>query len=313
MTFIDDYSNMAFVDTLKHRSDVSISLKSFLELVSKQREERVKAIRTDNAPEYISEEFEAILDMNKITHQFSVPYCPQQNGTAERMNRTLQDMIRCMLDQAKLPESFWAEALRNAAYLRNRLPTKVLEGKTPKEIWIKTKPNLDHVRIFGCKAFAHLPEALRRTKLDRRGVECLFMGYCSNMKAYRLLEKGTNRIRNARNVVFDEKALMENGRIDQSREQIIDQIQEIKIPSNFQEAIESENSREWINAMQEEYTSLIENNTWELVERKVDQNVITCKWVYSIKQGPAGEINRFKARLVARGFTQKPGIDYSEI
>lgn len=82
MTFIDDKSNMIFLDVLKLRSDVISSLKSFLQIVLKQKEEKVKAIRRDNALEYISEEFESILKKNHIEHQFSVPYSPQQNGKA---------------------------------------------------------------------------------------------------------------------------------------------------------------------------------------------------------------------------------------
>ena len=73
-----------------------------------------------------------------------------------------------------------------------------------------------------------------------------------------------------------------------------------------------ENAREWTLAMQEEYNSLIENDTWDIIQRPTELNVVSCKWVYGIKQSPTGEIDRFKARLVARGFTQVEGIDYLE-
>lgn len=117
-------------------------------------------------------------------------------------------MIRCMLDQARLPNTLWAEAARTAAYLRNRFPAKVLANMTPYEMWTGKQPDIQHLRIFGCTAYVQLSEAQRRNKLDQRGVECIFMGYCPNMKAYRLLEKGTNRIRNSRNVRFDEESLL---------------------------------------------------------------------------------------------------------
>ena len=240
-----------------------VSLDNFLGTVSKQREEKVKFFRSDNALEYISEEFESILERNHIEHQFSVPYSPKQNGKAERMNRTLQDMVRCMLDQAKLPKSLWAEAVRTAAYLRNRLPTKVLQNGTPYEVWTGNHPKLDHLKVFGCVCYAHLSEAQRKKKLDQRGVECLFMGYCPSMKAYRLLEKGTNRIRNAINVKFDEKSLLKADEQSVSNNIMgsLEHVHDIPIPDGYDGAIGSDYSQEWIHAMQEEYNSLIENNT----------------------------------------------------
>lgn len=134
VTFIDDKSNMIFLDALKFMSDVIVSLRSFLELVIKQREEKIQAIGSDNALEYSSKEFETILEKNRIQHQFSVSYSTQQNGKAEKMNRTIRDMIRCMLDQARLPSTLWAGAARTAAYLRNRLPAKTLVNMTPYEV-----------------------------------------------------------------------------------------------------------------------------------------------------------------------------------
>ena len=75
---------------------------------------------------------------------------PQQNGVAERLNRTLVETVRSMLIDSKLPHKFWAEALSTATYLRNRSPTKAIEGMTPHEAWTKEKPQVEHLRVFGC-------------------------------------------------------------------------------------------------------------------------------------------------------------------
>jgi len=83
-------------------------------------------------------------------------------------------------------------------------------------------------------------------------------------------------------------------------------------PQNIEESLTCENSKEWECAMQEEYDSLMTNNTWTLVPLLVSRKLASCKWVFKIKQGTNGEVERYKARLVARGFTQTYEVDYDE-
>ena len=96
---------------------------------------RLKVLRTDNGDEYTSTEFEDYLREEGVCHERTVPKTPEQNGVAERLNRTLVEMTRAMLIDSKLPHRFWAEALATAAYLRNRCPTKAVNGMTPHEAW----------------------------------------------------------------------------------------------------------------------------------------------------------------------------------
>ncbi len=83
-------------------------------------------------------------------------------------------------------------------------------------------------------------------------------------------------------------------------------------PQNIEEALTCENSKEWECAMLDEYDSLMTNNTWTLVPLPADRRPVSCKWVFKIKQGANGEVERYKAKLVARGFTQTYGVDYDE-
>jgi len=83
-------------------------------------------------------------------------------------------------------------------------------------------------------------------------------------------------------------------------------------PQNIEEALTCENSKDWECAMREEYDSLMTNNTWTLVPLPAGRKPISCKWVFKIKQGANGEVECYKARLVARGFTQTYGVDYNE-
>jgi transposase InsO family protein len=96
-----------------------------------QKGKTVKWIQSDNGTEYINNDFEKLLKKRGITRRLTVPYNPEQNGISERKNRTLLDMARCLLIESGLPSSFWAEAVNTANYLRNRCPSKSLNGKIP--------------------------------------------------------------------------------------------------------------------------------------------------------------------------------------
>ena len=83
-------------------------------------------------------------------HQYTTSYTPEQNGVAERFNRTIAENMRAMLYHAKLPKKFWTEPINTAVYLKNRSPHSYLDGLTPFEIFHGQKPNLSHLRVFGC-------------------------------------------------------------------------------------------------------------------------------------------------------------------
>ena len=88
-----------------------------------------------------------------------MPYSPEQNGVPERMNRTLLESARSMMFQAGLPDRFWAEAVECAAYIRNRTSMSAIKGnKTPLEVWSGKKPDVSHLKVFGCMAYTHVPD-----------------------------------------------------------------------------------------------------------------------------------------------------------
>ena len=100
-----------------------------------------------------------------IRHELTARYSPQQKGVAERKNRTIMEMARCMLKKKNLPIEFWVEAISCAAYLINRSPTKSLDNITLNEAWFGKKPSVHHLRTFGCLAYSHIPNTLK-SKLD---------------------------------------------------------------------------------------------------------------------------------------------------
>jgi len=154
VTFIDDYSRCCSVYFMKHKSEVLEKFKEFEEATTTDSKNRIRRLRTDNGGEYVSKEFEAYLRSKGILHEFTVPNSPQQNGVAERMNRTL---ARSMLSHAGMPKGYWAEAIATAAYVRNCVSTTAFrEDKTPFE-----RKNVSNLKVLGCTAYAHVPDEQR--------------------------------------------------------------------------------------------------------------------------------------------------------
>ena len=264
-----------------------------------------------------------------------------------------------MLLDAKLPKRFWAEAISTAVYLKNRSPSKVL-NKTPFEAWHGRKPKVNHFRVFGSDAYAHIPKD-ERAKFDSKTWKCVMLGYGNVTKGYRLYDVTQKRIIHSRDVRFNEVARecsQATPDVADNDYQLIAEFPEVpnhgsqspndtdhdqqlnptelrrltrerkkpdfygqeycnickvpKSPISYQEAAVGPDKEKWEVAMNTEMESLKENDVWDLVEPPVGQKIIGCKWVYKIKTGEDGSVQRYKARLVAQGFTQKYGTDFDE-
>uniref|UniRef100_A0ACD5WKD8 Uncharacterized protein n=1 Tax=Avena sativa TaxID=4498 RepID=A0ACD5WKD8_AVESA len=203
LTIIDDYSRKVWPYFLKHKSDVFDAFKKWKVMVEKQTEKKVKVLRTDNGMEFCSNEFEEFCSNDGMIRHHTIPYTPQQNGVAEHMNRTIISRARCMLSNAGMHRRFWAEAANTACYLINRSPSIPLEKKTPIEVWSGSPADYSQLRVFGCTAYAHVDNG----KLEPRAVKCIFLGYGSGVKAYKLWNPETKRILLSRNVVFNESVM----------------------------------------------------------------------------------------------------------
>ena len=203
LTFIDDKTRYTWVYILKSKADVFRRFLEWKALVENSMGRKLKTLRTDNGGEFTSAEFERHLQENGIRHQTTTPKTPEQNGVAERMNRTVVEMARSMLSDAKLPRRFWAEAVTTAVYLRNRSPTSAVDGMTPFEALTGAKPNVDMLRVFGCLAYVHVAKDERR-KFDSKARRCIFLGYGTERKAYRLYDAERQKIISSRDVIFDE-------------------------------------------------------------------------------------------------------------
>ncbi|KAG6590579.1 Copia protein [Phytophthora cinnamomi] len=161
---------------LRARSESEGCLRRFITKVEKQFDARVKFVRHDGAKEFATNSLLAYYEDHGIEVQPTVRYAHQTNATAERANRTIVTIGRSMLHYAGLDKTFWAEAAMTAIYIKNRLPSPKSPDKTPFEIVYKSKPNVKHMRIFGCKAYVLTPKE-KRLKWDPKAREGIFMGY----------------------------------------------------------------------------------------------------------------------------------------
>ncbi|KAI5708540.1 hypothetical protein M8J77_024816 [Diaphorina citri] len=203
LTFTDDFSRMSHVYFIKNKHDVFEKFREYKALVENQTGKKIKVFRSDNGTEYVNSQFKDYFRESGIQFQTSAPYTPEQNGVAERLNRTLVEKARSMLSQAGLPACLWAEATSTALYLKNRSPTKALNGMTPFEVWSGKIPSLKHLRVFGCKVMVHIPKQ-KRSKWQSKAHERVFLGYCENTKTYRVCDMKTMNIDKSRDVVFYE-------------------------------------------------------------------------------------------------------------
>ena len=204
--FVDDKTRFCNVYLLPRKSATLTAFKDFKAYAEKQQGTSIRSLRTDNGGEFLSNEFSQFLAENGIRRELTHPNSPQQNGVAERFNRTLFEMARSLLHHAGLETSFWAEALKTAVYIRNRSPTRALIGQTPYEAWHGTKPDLSHMRVFGSKAYAQIHKS-RRGKLDKVSKPCTLVGYSTQRKGYVLWDAASKKFFQSRDVYFDESAL----------------------------------------------------------------------------------------------------------
>jgi len=196
---------MSWVYFLKYKSEVFENFKRFKALVEKQSGCSILALRSDRGGEFTSNEFATFCEKNGIHRELTAPYTPEQNGVAERKNRTVVEMAQSMMNVVGLPKNFWAKAVATAVYILNISPTKAVLNQTPYEAWKGRKPRLSHLKIFSCIAYA-LDNSHSRRKLDVKSTKCIFVGYSPQSKAYKLYNPVSGKVIISRDVVFHETA-----------------------------------------------------------------------------------------------------------
>ncbi|RVX21666.1 Retrovirus-related Pol polyprotein from transposon TNT 1-94 [Vitis vinifera] len=404
-------------------------------------------LKSDNAKEYFTSSLSTYLQNHGIIHISSCIDTPQQNEVAERKNRHLLEVVRCLMFSSNVPNYFWGEAILTATYLINRMPSRVLTFQSPRQLFLKQFPHTRAasfdlpLKVFGCTAFVHVyPQ--NRSKFAPRANKCIFLGYSPTQKGYKCYSPTNKRFYTTMDVSFFEHVFFypkshvqgesmnehqvwesllesvpsfhskspnpsqfaptelstpmpssvqpaqhtnvpspvtiqrrkrqelehgsqstcgqyidsnsslpeENIGEDRAGEVLIPSIDDstlpialrkgvrrctdhpignyvtyeglspsyrafaislddTQVPNTIQEALKIS---EWKKAVQDEIDALEKNGTWTITDLPVGKRPVGCKWIFTIKYKADGSIERFKARLVARGFTQSYGIDYQE-
>ncbi|WVZ01079.1 hypothetical protein V8G54_027148 [Vigna mungo] len=208
VTFIDDHSRKLWVYPLKRKDEVLRIFKEFHTSVERETGRKLKCLRSDNGGEYRGP-FEHYCKTHGIKHEKVPPKTPQMNGVAERFNRTIAEKVRSMLSHAKLPKSFWGEAVVTAADLINLSPSRPLNGKIPEEVWSGKKASYRNLRVFGCKASVHIPKD-ERAKLDAKAKDCIYLGSPRDEFGFRLWDPANRKIVRSRDVVFFENQTIQD-------------------------------------------------------------------------------------------------------
>ncbi|CAL9017123.1 unnamed protein product [Prunus brigantina] len=201
-----DFTRMSWVYFIRNKSSALECFRKFKAMTELQSGYKIKGLRSDRGGEFLSGEFNKFCEESGIQRQLTMAYSPQQNGVAERKNRTVVEMAKSMLHEKGVPYEFWAEAVNTAVYLLNRSPTKALNKITPFEAYTGRKPGIAHLKIFGSPCHVLIPSALRH-KLEENSHKCIFVGYGLCEKGYRLFDPSTRKIILSRDVQFDENGL----------------------------------------------------------------------------------------------------------
>ena len=434
---------------LVNKSDLCFVFVKFHHYVTNQFSCSIKILQSDGGGEYVSKHLQSFLHTNGIIHQKSCPYTPEENGLAERKHRHLIETTITLLQHAKIPAGFWSYAVHTAAYLINRMPSVVLQNKSPYEVLFHTIPVVSHLRIFWCACYPLL-QPYRAHKLQRKTTKCVFLGYASQYKGYICYDVACKRPYISRHVIFDEldfpyaslSAFVKSYKLNNFNSPVIHSVMpcsavtsnnvvvsfplvettspphvdvssrpvppspsvhtpssssaskfasaplhsspvasefnsesslevnsssadtfrpeaisvvlhipdmnvhsmqtrsksgilkkkaysasagsvatvivpSITVSSESVDSIEIEPSSYkiamqfpvWMQAMNEEIEALRAQGTWTLESLPSHKNLVGCKWIFKIKQHADGSIARHKARLIAQGFSQEPGME----
>jgi hypothetical protein len=438
---IDRGSKAIFALPLREKSAFTRNFIDWIARMERLTGHKLKNVITDNGGEFVNKDLRDYCNKRGIQLAFTVPYNPEQNGSAERAIRTLLDMVRPMIKASQLPAAFWADALKYAEHIKLRMPTKTHPDMTPYEMILGKKPDISYLVPFGRECWAHIPKEKRRGKFADRAIKGKVIGIEQNGSAYKIFTD-EEKIITSRSVIFKQdmkrttnkekespesdssdddetsvtnSASQQMNRTSEEEDAFVDSFsdhstpqprQEISIPavetqserersltphaphllhgetedesefenSSFRTApsspttsastnaketkaawsdthaeIDSDNiiqgkrirkarafiaqieyplindepktvaeiegrpdAADWHKAMDDEYNSLMENDTWELVDLPPGRKVVQCKWVFKQKISADGTPTKKKARLVAKGFTQTEGVDYFE-
>lgn len=199
ITFTDDATRYRRCWVLRKKSEAFAAFQQYKAWAEKQTSCSLKALRDDKGGEYMSAEWERFMLQHGIERQHTTAATPQQNGVAERTNRILDTGVASLLSDASLASSFWGEALSSFIHVLNRSPSSAVDGKTPYEAFYHRKPDVSHLRVWGCRAYVHVQKAKRRA-FQPKSQPHVFIGYPIDYKGWKCWDPANNKVVISRDV-----------------------------------------------------------------------------------------------------------------
>eukprot|EP00253_Pinus_taeda_P013768 PITA_13768 len=303
---------------MQKKSETYSKFCEFKALVEKESGKKVKALRSDNGGEYISDEFKDFCKAEGIRRELIASHNPQQNGVAERKNRTIVGAAWAMLHDQGLPLHLWAEACNTAVYVQNHCPCRILGMSTPEETYsdsgktvVRRDIKFQEEKAMKCslerEIHLHADEELLVPKDELQDVD-------QPQDEVHGVEETTH----AAPTIRGRKRFTEVERLAQDAEKVVGppttqrrQRQSpdryigymalmskcvLTEPSSFEEAVEDP---AWVDAMVEEYDSIVRNSAWDIVPRPEGKSVVGSRWSYKVKQAADGSVEKYKAIFVA--------------
>jgi len=184
LVIVDDYSRFTWTLFLTHKRDVFHAFKKLAKIIQNKKNLKIASIRSDHGGEFENKDFESFCDEHDIGHNLFAPRTPQQNGVVERKNRSLEEIVRTLLNETFLLKCFWAEAVNTTCYIMNRHLIRPILKKTPYELYNGRKPNISHLHVFGCKCLVLNNNKDNLGKFDAKSDEGIFLGYSLHSKTF---------------------------------------------------------------------------------------------------------------------------------
>ena len=203
---VTQHTRKLWVYPIQAKSDVPALIARFKVFTETQTGRRMSEFRSDHGTEYMNSRVTSLFESTGVDHQNSATYTPQQNGRAERVNRSIVEGILAMLDASAVPSSFWAEAAACFTFVKNMSPHSSIGVRIPQALWLGKPVTATLLHSFGCRAWYRVPDPMRR-KLDNKGKAAVFLGYDLASKAWRLWDPELKRLIISADVSFDENTM----------------------------------------------------------------------------------------------------------
>ncbi|KAJ1570926.1 hypothetical protein NDA11_005695 [Ustilago hordei] len=342
---VDDSSSYVYVKPLLSKAEAFPALKAWIKTAEIATDHTLKCIRSDNGTEWSSFGAEEWKREAGFRWQKTTPYVSAQNGRAERMIRSLQEKMRAMLVQRSVPKELWPYAIMAAGHTLNLTPSTEANRVPYEDFYRKSAHGLaKQLRVFGCLAWVHLPRKDHAGKHGVRAIPGIMVGYDDEHKGWKFFTPatphpygGATQPHSMKPKADSDKPELEvevldmedplpephtapptdptdDNRSELDVEEMIGEAHTaaLNLTPTLKEALAGDDAQQWQEAIRKELDGLEAMGTWEIVDVPPNTRLVDSKIILRLKLDADGIPVRHKARLVARGFTQREGIDFEE-